>query len=375
MSSKPGTSDVPKNKAHRFDHIDGLRAFAVLLVVLMHAGYTWIPGDSGVTVFFGISGYIITHILLREREETGGFDANGFYLRRALKLAPPFLAVVGVPTLIYGMFQTVNAGAFLSQVFFSYNWVRIFDYAASEQVLPGTAVVWSLAVEEQFYILFALVWLLFVRTSWWRRGLLGLSVIAILGSTLIRTYLAVSDMSGHAIRGTDARLDGIAWGVLAAVLYFMWQRGQARWLSMFGKDSALFAALALFLGGMALRDGWIEPAFRPTIQAIAGLTVILYGMVPTDTLLKRLFYSCMAWRPIQAVGLASYSIYLVHHPLEKALAPLLRGLSMPAYVTVVSAAGVLAGIALYRWVEVPALALRKKLDARSSKRRRVMRSA
>lgn len=369
MPSKLGTLDVPKNKANRFDHIDGLRAFSVLLVVLMHAGYTWVPGDSGVTVFFGISGFIITHILLREREKTGGFDARGFYLRRAFKLAPPFLAVVVVPTLIYGLFNTVNIGAFLSQIFFSYNWVRIFDYAASEQVLPGTEVVWSLAVEEQFYIVFALIWLLFVRASWWRQGLLALSVAAILGSTLIRTYLAMFDTSGHVIRGTDARLDGIAWGVLAAVLFFMWQRGQARWMSAFGKDWALYAALALFLGGMALRDGWIEPALRPTVQVIAGVMVILYGMVPADTRLKRAFYAGMAWRPVQAVGLASYSIYLVHYPLEHAMAPVLHVLPMPAYVAVVSLVGIAAGLALYRWVELPALSLRKKLDARPSGRR------
>lgn len=364
MPSKSGTLDVPKNKDNRFDHIDGLRAFAVLLVVFMHAGYTWIPGDSGVTVFFGISGFIITHIQLRERQRTGHFDAKGFYLRRAFKLVPPFLIVVVAPTLIYGISQTVNAGAFLSQVFFSYNWVRIFDYAASEQVLPGTEVVWSLAVEEQFYIVFALVWLLLVRASWWRRGLLILSVVAILGSTLFRTYLAMFDMSGHILRGTDTRLDGIAWGVLAAGLFFMWQQGQVRWLSMFGTDRALCAALVLFLGGLALRDGWLEPTLRPTVQSMAGMSVILYGMIPTDTPLKRLFYSGMAWRPIQTVGLASYSIYLVHHPLEKALGPLLQGSSALAHVAVVSTVGVIAGIALYRWVEVPALTLRKKLDAR-----------
>lgn len=369
MSSKLDAFEVPKNHANRFDHIDGLRAFAVLVVVLMHAGYTWVPGDSGVTVFFGISGFIITHILIREREKTGSFDARGFYFRRAFKLAPPFIAVVVVPTLVYSLFHTVNVGAFLSQIFFSYNWVRIYDYAASEQVLPGTAVVWSLAVEEQFYIIFALIWLLFVRASWWHQALLAVSIAAILGSTALRTYLAMYDTTGHVIRGTDARLDGIAWGVLAAVLFFMWQRGQARWVSVLGKDWVLWAAPALFLAGMTLRDGWIEPALRPTVHVVAGVLIILYGMVPSESRVKQLFYGGMAWRPIQVVGLASYSIYLVHYPLEKVVSPLLPNLPMPVHVALISVIGVTAGVLLYRFVELPALSLRKNLERRHPGRR------
>lgn len=70
-----------------------MRAGAVMLVVLSHAGLTAVPGGSGVTIFFVISGFIITHLLLRELEKTNSFDIRGFYLRRALKIFPPLLVI------------------------------------------------------------------------------------------------------------------------------------------------------------------------------------------------------------------------------------------------------------------------------------------
>ncbi|MCQ1954395.1 acyltransferase [Arthrobacter sp. zg-Y238] len=353
--------DVPKNQVNRFNHIDGLRALAVLLVVAMHAGYTFVPGDSGVTIFFGISGFIITHILIRERERTNGFRAGGFYFRRIFKIAPPFAVAIVLPTLIYCINHKVDGIAFLSQIFFSYNWVEIF-YQRYDQVLPGSTIVWSLAVEEQFYIVFAALWVMIIRSTWWRQALLTASICAIIGSTLIRVFLSQENDVIRVIRGTDTRLDAIAWGVLAAVLVYMWEHGQAKWLSKLGKDWALWVAAFLFLGGMALRDGWAEHAFRPSAHAIAGVLVIIYGMVPATTRFKRPFYRAMGWAPIQLVGLASYSIYLVHYPLAKFFAPVLSEMPMLASVAILSTAGVISGILLYQLVEIPALHLRKRIE-------------
>ena len=148
----------------RFQHIDAMRAFAVALVVFSHAGLTFVPGGSGVTVFFCISGFWITYTMLRERERTGGFDWGGFYFRRAVKLAPPLVLIIVIPTLIYSLFHRIDWLDFLGQVFFFFNW----RYTDSEVlVMPGSVVTWSLSIEEQFYLVIALVWLAAVR---WRRA-------------------------------------------------------------------------------------------------------------------------------------------------------------------------------------------------------------
>lgn len=111
---------IGMNSALRYAHIDALRALAVLIVVLGHAGVSNMPGDAGVTIFFVISGFIITHILLRERESAGGFNVRKFYLRRALKLAPPFVLLIVAPTLAYSLWNAISWTAFLSQILFTY---------------------------------------------------------------------------------------------------------------------------------------------------------------------------------------------------------------------------------------------------------------
>ncbi len=95
------STEVRKNTAGRFAHIDAMRAFAVLLVVVAHAGAGLIvPGGSGVTIFFAISGLIITLLVLREQYKTGGFAIGGFFFRRAAKILPPLIVVVLVPSLV-----------------------------------------------------------------------------------------------------------------------------------------------------------------------------------------------------------------------------------------------------------------------------------
>ena len=287
-NSETKTSDsrpVPLNKSRRIAHIDALRAAAVLLVVTMHSGLTFVPGDGGVTIFFCISGYIITTLLIRECERTGGFAMRKFYLRRALKLAPPFGVLILLPTLVYAATHQVAWLVVLSQVLFSYNWAEVLDPVRALQVLPGSTVVWSLAVEEQFYIGFAMIWLWLSGRSWWRRAVLALALVAITYSLVLRCYLAL-DVSrfDHVARGTDARMEAIAWGVLIALLYSEWRAGRVAWLRVFGHDMWLAVSGALIvIGSLVFRDYWGEWAIRPTLHAWAAALVILYGLVGGDS--------------------------------------------------------------------------------------------
>ena len=173
----------------QFAHLDAMRAAAVMLVVLAHAGLEVVPGGSGVTIFFVISGFIITHLVLKEHRRTGGFDIAGFYRRRALKLAPPLLVALVLPTALYAwLVRPVSLGDFLGQVFFFFNW-RYTD--SQVDVLPGSIVVWSLSIEEQFYVAFALIWLLLVgrrRPATALAVLAGTAALASAGNDVIMDY-------------------------------------------------------------------------------------------------------------------------------------------------------------------------------------------
>ncbi len=353
INSAPLNS-APLNSASRFAHIDALRAFAVLLVVVAHAGLGHlIPGGSGVTIFFAISGFIITFLLLRERDKTGGFSARGFYRRRAVKIVPPLVLIIVLPSMVYAVFAPVNPLVVLAQVFFVFNWVQL---AGFDGALPGSGVVWSLSIEEQFYLVFAVIWMFAVRSRYWR-GIVTACAAAGIVYPLAARMLLASDpgLSTRIYYGSDTRLDGVAWGVLAAIGYHFWQeRGSIRngWTRLLASDWSLIGAVVLYLVSLLMRDTQFQDTFRFTFQSVATCLVILYGLLPGQSALRRLFYSVSATRIVSLIGLASYSIYLVHHVLNNAVRDVValpQLVEIPVLVTL----GLAAGILVYRTVEVP----------------------
>ncbi len=357
---------------NRYAHIDALRAFAVLLVVFAHAGLTFVPGGSGVTIFFVISGFIITFLLLREREKTGGFDIFGFYLRRLIKIVPPLALVVIVPTLIYmALGGSIDVLDFLGQIFFFINW-RYLDSQIS--VLPGTHVTWSLSIEEQFYLVFALIWLFAVKSRHYLKIVVGIAVVAIVYSMLARFFLFLDGASTDRIYfGTDTRVEAIAVGTLVAVWFFTHRSSesvlgkplagrryahqlQERTVPMLGRDWVMILAVAMYLFSLVYRDELFRETLRYTLQAVAAALMVLWGQVASRQGLGNLVMSILQWRFLQVLGLSSYSIYLVHDVLYKLLEPHLHFLPKPLLVLVLVAIGLAAGILLWKVVEVPALA-------------------
>lgn len=358
-------SSIPPavNSAKRFAHIDALRAYAVLVVVVAHGGLGQIvPGGSGVTIFFSISGFIITYLLLRERDKTGSFGIGRFYLRRAFKIMPPFLLAVVIPSLLWAIWNTIDWAAFLAQIFFIFNWWKVNNIP---DVLPGTGVVWSLSIEEQFYIVFAIVWLLAVRSRHWKRITVAAALAAVVWSTVARLVF-VGDPS-RIYYGSDTRLDGIAYGVLIAVLYHAWQlRGQPStfWARVLGSPAAPYVALIAYLATLLIRDEWFRETLRFTVQSLAACALILYGLMARPSRTQRAVAAVSLWKPIELIGLASYSIYLVHLTLIFALSPFLSFLPGGLSAALLMGIGVAAGIALYLWVEKPVHVARVALESR-----------
>lgn len=358
-------SQVPRNAASRFAHIDAMRAFAVLIVVVAHAGLGHlVPGGSGVTVFFTISGFIITYLSLREFEKTSSFDARGFYARRFLKIGPPLAVLIVLPSLVYSLVADFDWYAFLSQVFFVYNWHKIGDLP---DVLPGSGVVWSLSIEEQFYIAFAAFWVMAVRSRHRVRLLLGLGVLTIVIVNANRIFLMATDAPLERIYyGTDTRIDGIALGMLVAI--YVWalpteRGGRVPPRLGWGSPIVLIAALLLFTLSLVLRDELFRYTVRFSVQSLAAAMIILYGMARSAGPLRRLFDAIVTHRVITEIGLASYSIYLAHLPILILVNPLLGDLPQPVAILVRIVVGVGIGILSYRWVEVPVLRWRKRREA------------
>lgn len=344
----------PLNGANRFAHIDAMRAFAVLLVVVAHAGLgDIVPGGSGVTIFFSISGFIITYLLLRERDKTGGFSAKGFYIRRAIKIFPPFLIVIVIPSLILASYGMVDMPSLLSQIFFVFNWAYL---SGETHVLLGSDVVWSLAIEEQFYIVFAIIWLLGVRMPRWRLAILLVAAGAIVYSTVSRLVMAAGPlMSDRIYYGSDTRLDGIAWGVLVAVVFHWLQREEllsSKTARYFAHDGALLVALGIYFASLIYREESFRDTLRYTMQSLAACVVILYGLLPGNGPIRMVLYRISQWKIVSLIGLASYSIYLVHLVLMSALRSWLD-VPMPFTVILLAIIGVAAGIFVYKFVEVP----------------------
>lgn len=367
MTSAPSTPGLlGVSSRGRYEHVDALRAVAVMLVVVAHAGLGHVvPGGSGVTIFFAISGFIITHILLVEHERTGGFRLTDFYLRRLLKLAPPFLLLVALPTAVWAALgNRVDGGAFASQVFFAFNWVYM---QGLPDVLPGSAVVWSLAIEEQFYIVFALLWLGAVLLRRRLAVLTALALATVVGSLVVRLVVVAqvgAEAAHHRVYyGTDTRADGIAFGILAAVVFAHARHGTLpeRWRRVVASSWVPALALVLYLASLLIRDPWFRETLRYSVQAVAAAAFILYGLERQDGALRTALGRAAGLRVVQVIGLASYSIYLAHLGVAVAVERLLPGLPWAVAFVLAVVVGTALGVAVWAWVERPVEAYKVRL--------------
>lgn len=164
-SDGPGKG-MPENMPFHIPSLDGIRAFSFLIVFLAHAGLgKYIPGHLGLSLFFFLSGYLITTLLRIEFERTGSVSLKQFYLRRALRILPPFYLVLFLMmflTYIGVNGSSVSVEAAVMQIFHLTNYQVVRD-GWWQGMAAGTWVYWSLAVEEHFYLFFPLLYLWLLR--------------------------------------------------------------------------------------------------------------------------------------------------------------------------------------------------------------------
>ena len=314
--------------------LDGLRALAVVAVVLYHAGVDFMPaGFLGVEIFFVISGYLITSLLLSEHAATSAVSLRRFWMRRARRLLPALFLLVAAVLTYFAIFLpgevAMVRGDALAAVGYVSNWAFILrDTPYFEQVGRPSPLLhlWSLAIEEQFYV----VWPpLFVGLMALRgRALLFAAIVAgIVGSTVLMAvlYEPFADVS-RVYYGTDTRAAGLLFGAALAVV---WRAGAlpaprgrvVAWL-FYASGLARLLRVSLDIAGLAALAGLAYivvtfNSFQPALYLggfalVSALTVIVIAaaVAPGGRLGRVLGVA-----PLRAVGLRSYSIYLWHWPI------------------------------------------------------------
>lgn len=335
--------------------LDGVRAIAVGAVLLFHAGFGWIGGGYlGVSVFFTLSGYLITSLLIAEHGATGRVDVARFYTRRAKRLLPASLLWIAVVSVLaaFGAFSGVPSlrrdlwGAAL-QVF---NWVKLASGESYADLNAAAAGVrrpldhfWSLSVEQQFYWVWPLAFVGLVRLMRTRRGIptLGVAVVAAV-CCAAAPVIAVVWGPDAAYWATPARLAEILVGaLLACVLAGRVVPTAWAWLAPVGL-AVILVACVLFPDGSG-------PAYQGWLPAVAVVSAaMITGLQPAAWPRRAL-----AVRPLVAVGRLSYGIYIIHWPVYVVVDRQVWGL--PAVVDLAVKwiiTGVLAVLS-YRLVESP----------------------
>ncbi|KGM13252.1 acyltransferase family protein [Cellulomonas bogoriensis] len=347
---------TPPKHSFRPD-IEGLRAVAIGLVLLYHAGVPGVDGGFvGVDVFFVISGFLITGLLVREVERTGRVRLGQFYARRAKRLLPASVLVLvatAIGTLV--VFPVTQwremGGDVAAAALYLVNWRfadRAVDYLAEGVAVSPVQHFWSLAVEEQFYIVWPLL-LVLVTLALRRWSRLRVRPLMTVGLVLVAVpsfawsvHLTATDPSA-AFFVTTTRLWELAVGALVAIGATVWHRVPGRAASALG-----WLGLAAILGsavGFGAQSAWPgHAALVPTLGTAAVIIAGASGVQGAGRLL--------AVRPMVRLGALSYSLYLWHWPMLVLVEAWRGGLGTRGALVVVAASFVPAALSL-RFVENP----------------------
>ena len=310
--------------------IDGLRAIAVTSVLLYHSDVPWVPGGFfGVEVFFVISGYLITALLLAEWRNGHRIALGSFYLRRARRLLPALFLMLGVVGLYSVLFlpdevHTLRGDTF-GAVTYVQNWWQIFagrSYFAEAGRPPLLKHLWSLAVEEQFYLVWPLICAVLFRFFGDRPGRL-FGIIA--GGALFSTFLMWLMFPGDALNasrvyyGTDTRASGLLLGAALAVAWPPWRLTPK--VTLAGRavlNIAGCVGLAIvgwYLFGVSDSAAWVYSGGF-LLLGFGTLLVIATTVHPGADIRRLLGFKPLVW-----IGLRSYSLYIWHWPIYQITRP------------------------------------------------------
>lgn len=302
--------------------LNGIRAVSVVIVFLSHAGFErFVPGGLGVTIFFFLSGFLITTLMIREYDRSGSIDIPAFYVRRFFRLMPPLLITL---VTAYGLTYAgllpgnITLQGIAAQLLYFANYLEIF-FQGSEKIPTGTGVLWSLAVEEHFYIVFPVVMASAFALVATKRSKIIVAAALCLAVLMWRSYLvyALGVPEARTYYGSDTRIDSIVYGCILAFAMngrVRDDRGDATLSPL--EWGVLIAAGLLMLTTFGVRDPQFRETLRYSLQGIALLPFFYLAVTRHRSWVFRILNASVVIK----LGIYSYSIYLIHRVIIVMLA-------------------------------------------------------
>ena len=313
MATKRGIQHIPA--------IDGLRAIAVTAVIFYHLGFQWIPGGFlGVDLFFVISGYVITRLLLDSIARSGGLDLRGFYKARARRLLPPMVFMIVVTAFYISIWAQDSVKRFLTDTPFSLSGLMNWWLVAKEQDYfeaigrpPLLQHTWSLAVETQFYLVWPVLLLIILKRFGKKVIPVAALAIALISGTalfLVSLQLDASSSVSHVYFGTDTHSIGLFLGAALAVSWIPqnFKSEVSNKAQNFIDFIGVFGLVGI-LGSFLLIDESSPTAYKIAfpLAAIFGAAIITSIVHPASRFAPILQNRVLLW-----IGERSYAIYLWH---------------------------------------------------------------
>lgn len=351
------------SKQARYGYIpglDGIRCFAVMIVTIAHCGYEHIiPGGMGVTIFFFISGFLITRLLLAETEAKERVNLKNFYIRRFLRLLPAYFTLIIVTALVLfanglapKLWEWITALTYTMNYYYAY-----LGFTGEARVAPWEHL-WSLAVEEHFYFFFPLLVVAFRKSLDKLMYILVGVCVAALAWRFV-TFSVLGWPYTYNYVATETRFDSIAWGCLLSIWLHL--RPNSEWQKRLTGVVPFCIGGAFILASLLIRDETFRATARYTFIGI-GLFLGVLNLYYLQ-LLKPIV-SLLEIKPIAWIGRVSYGLYLWHMPVIAWVAvytPLETGTA--SFTLVATAASLIITAISYYAVERPVIGLRKKYGA------------
>ncbi len=362
MSADPS---APRFRLGHRPWLDGLRGAAVLLVLLFHLRLIS-GGFLGVDVFFVLSGFLITCLLVEEWERRGSIRLGRFYLRRALRLAPALIALLIACVVYVAVVRPETLGTFQWEVLivalYITNWPTW--HGVNVTILGHT---WSLAIEEQFYLLWPIILIGLLRLRLKRRTILGIVGAAILTTAVHRAVLLSTKpppgpereaLLARLYVGLDTRADGLLVGCfvgLLAVWGMLPTSRSARVASSIAVPIGLLGFGVLLMRSSPDHQSLLNGLF--TVVALIVGTTITRELTTPSLVLSRV----LSIAPLTALGRVSYAVYLWHMPIIAELGPQTVGWRAPGRTLLAIGLTIVAAVASFHLVERPCLKLKERL--------------
>jgi peptidoglycan/LPS O-acetylase OafA/YrhL len=339
--------------------LDGLRAVAALMVVVSHAGLERIPGGMGVLAFFVLSGFLISRLMIVEEARSGTVSLSGFYLRRSFRIFPAFYAYFAF---IVGIWLVRHAPINMPQAVSAFFYVSNYYQALNGDPSTGLSHTWSLSIEEQFYLLWPLAFLM-LRSNRRRVSALAVAIPLLWLYREILVYGFRVDQ-GYIYEALDTRADHLLIGCFLAValeegrLSSLWKVACASSTTVLVTVALLAASVAIGFTGVIdrYRDG-VEFVVQPVLFAILIAQLIAF---PHEAVTR-----AFNWRWVRYLGRISYSIYLYQQVVVYPVMKVFREHAVLGALACVCVSVALASASFFL-IEQPFLRLRERITSGSS---------